>query len=211
VLTESSGGSGSRLYVSAVTARYGAPVGYGTALVGDRPQVRSVAIVDGRIRFELIAHGPEDAACCPTFFWTKEWAVVQGTLQQVSALMGERLSVGALAGPDWVLTHLDIGEPAPDEPELTVRFEDGRLAGRSGCNGYFAELTESAPGQIRVGPVGSTRMACPPEIMRLEQGYLERLGQLSRYGFWRGRLALTWQADDGFGSFLFEPRPAAGT
>jgi heat shock protein HslJ len=125
----------------------------------------------------------------------------------VAAVMGEPLSHEALAGREWILTHLDIELPVPEQIEITVRFEEGRIAGSSGCNTYFAELTERSPGVIEIGPAGTTRMACPDKIMLFELGYLERLGQISRYGFWMGKLALTWEASDGFGSFLFAPRP----
>jgi heat shock protein HslJ len=206
LLAESSGGSGTRIFLSVVSARSGEPATHGTALVGDRPQIRSMHISDGTIRLELVARGPEDPACCPTHFWTQEWALDDGELTQISARMGGRLSLEALGAGDWVLTHLDIEKPAPEEPEITVRFEDGRVAGTSGCNSYFADLIERSPGVIELGPVGNTRMACPPETMKLESRFLGRLGQVDRYGFWRGKLALTWEAEDGFGSFLFTPR-----
>ena len=51
VLAVNSGGSGTRLYISAVTTRYGDPASYGTMLVGDRPQIRSIDIADGKVRF----------------------------------------------------------------------------------------------------------------------------------------------------------------
>jgi heat shock protein HslJ len=209
LLAESSGGSGTRILLSVVRARSGEPASYGAALVGDRPQIRSMRISDRGIRLELVDQGPEDPACCPTHFWTQHWALVEGKLTQVSAEMDGRLSLGALGEGDWVLTHLDIERPAPEQPEITVRFEEGRVAGSSGCNSYFADLTERSPGVIELGPVGNTRMACPPDAMELESRYLGRLGQVDRYGFWRGKLALTWQAEDGFGSFLFTPRSSS--
>lgn len=206
LLAESSGGSGTRILLSVVSARSGEPASHGTALVGDRPQIRSMDVSDRVIRLELVGRGPEDPACCPTHFWTQEWALVEGELKQISALMEGRLSLEALGAGDWVLTHLDIEKPAPEQPEITVRFKGGRVAGASGCNSYFADLTERSPGVIELGPLGRTRMACPPEAMELESRFLGRLGQVDRYGFWRGKLALTWQAEDGFGSFLFTPR-----
>jgi heat shock protein HslJ len=209
LLAESSGGSGTRVLLSVVGALSGEPASYGTALVGDRPQIRSTRISEQEIRLELVDQGPEDPACCPTHFWTQQWALVEGKLTQISALMDGRLSVGALGEGDWVLTHLDIERPAPEQPEVTVRFEEGRVAGSSGCNSYFADLTESSPGVIELGPVGATRMACPPEAMELELRYLGRFSQVDRYGFWRGKLALTWRAEDGFGSFLFTPRSSS--
>jgi heat shock protein HslJ len=206
LLAESSGGSGTRVLLSVVSTRSGKAASYGTGLVGDRPQIRAMRIIEGGIRLELVEQGPGDAACCPTQLATQEWALVEGKLTQVAASTDGRLSLEMLGEGDWVLTHLDIEKPAPEQPEITVRFEAGRIAGSSGCNGYFADLSESSAGVIELGPVGSTRKACPPDVMELESTYLGRLGQVDRYGFWRGQLALTWQAADGFGSFLFTPR-----
>ena len=206
LLAVNSGGSGTRVWVAAVTKRYGEATSYGALLVGHRPQLRSLGIEKGRIRLDIVGQGPGDAACCPTHLWNREWGVVEGTLKETAKLMEGRLSLDVLGDAEWVLTHFDIGKEAHEASEITIHFEQGRLSGSGGCNGYFADVIETSPGVIDVGPATSTKMACPPGTMLFEMGFLEDLGRVSKYGFWMGELALTWQGEDGFGSMLFEPR-----
>ena len=204
LLAESSGGSGTRIWVSTVGVQLDRPTCFGSALVGDRPQIRSMRIDErGWIRLEVVDAGPRDPVCCPTKLWTKEWTLVEGKLMQVSALMGESLSVELIADREWTLTHFDMDEPAPPALPITARFESGKLLGSSGCNNYFAETTGRQPGIIAFGAVGSSRRACPPDVMSVEQEFLTRLGLVTRYGFWMGRLALFWQDGERSGTMLF--------
>jgi len=57
-----------------------------------------------------------------------------------------------------------------------VRFaEDGRLHGSGGCNRYFAAY-EIGPGDsLNIKNIGSTRMACPQDVMDQEMRYFEAL------------------------------------
>ncbi len=208
LLVESSGGSGARVWLSAVSGRFGVPASYGCALVGDRPQIRSMRVREGRIRLAVVDGGPGDPACCPTHRWTKDWAVVDGQLIQVAAVMDGVLTLGEIGGQEWVLTHFDQGSPAPREPAISARIEGRQVAGSSGCNQYFAAVRETSPTAIEIGAVGGTKMICPPETMEVERSFLERLGRVSRYGFRNGKLALSWQAEQGPGTLLFEPRPS---
>jgi heat shock protein HslJ len=204
LLAESSGGSGTRIWVSTAGVLLDRPTCFGSALVGDRPQIRSMQIDKrGWIRLEVVDAGPRDPVCCPTKLWTKEWALVEGELMQVSALMGESLSVGLLAGQEWILTHFDVDEPVSPAPRITARFEAGELSGSSGCNSYFAETMGQQPGVIAFGAVGATRRACLPNVMSVEQKFLSRLGLVTRYGFRMGRLALFWQDGERSGAMLF--------
>ncbi len=70
---------------------------------------------------------------------------------------------------DWLLTEID-GEPVDVDAPRSVRFEDGRLSGRVGVNRFTG--TYSTNGDvIEIGPVASTRMAGPPELMSLEHHF----------------------------------------
>jgi heat shock protein HslJ len=70
---------------------------------------------------------------------------------------------GQLVGPLWMLLgYGDAGNPTIVEPgtNVTVQFaEDKSLSGFGGCNSFFGpyELTGD---QIKIGPLGSTMMAC---------------------------------------------------
>lgn len=65
-LWQSSGGSGTRNYVAVLERRAAGSVNTATALLGDRVRIDGGAIEDGIIRLDLVEHGPDEPACCPT-------------------------------------------------------------------------------------------------------------------------------------------------
>jgi hypothetical protein len=153
MLWESSGGSGTFTYM-AVMDRDGVDVvNTATAGVGDRVQLRDARISGDRVELDVLRAGPEDAACCPGELATLTWSFDGGTLTPVeSGVEAARLSIAALAGPEWVLTDFARAEPAPTEPEVTIEFDEGRIAGGSGCNRFMGPVTEGEmPGDLTVG------------------------------------------------------------
>ena len=75
-----------------------------------------------------------------------------------------------LAGSEWRLTR--IGSSAIlSQSKLFLQFKgDNKLAGYGGCNRFFAQYTISG-NEIKIGPVGGTRMACPKPVMDLEMAF----------------------------------------
>jgi len=207
LLSESSGGSGTHGYLAVVGRRGEGLVNLGTGLVGDRVQIRSARISGRRIELDVVQAGPGDAACCPSQKATRAWALGADGLQEVASEITGTLSLADLAGVEWVLTHFGWKDPAPPEPAITLVFEGERIVGSSGCNRYFSGVEAGkAPGELKIGPVGSTRMACPEDQMALEDRYLKGLGRVVRFAFVTGRLVLTWSQEDATGSMLFAPR-----
>ena len=71
--------AGAGTYVAAVGAPLGQPSNYGSAFVGRRSEVESIEVTgNGWIHLRLLEGGQ---------YWTKEWALVDGKLKQVSALV----------------------------------------------------------------------------------------------------------------------------
>ena len=117
----------------------------------------------------------------------------------------QRLSLETIGGTRWVLREWSWGEPAPDEPEVTITYDDERLTGSSGCNRYFTSPTPGEmPGDLSVGPIGTTRMACPEPETAVEARFLSQLEGLNRYGFMAGDLMLGYTTGDGSGVMMFE-------
>lgn len=59
--------------------------------------------------------------------------------------------------------------------EVTLQIAaDGKVSGSGGCNRYFGKATIQGD-TIRLGGLGSTRMACEPALMKLEGTYHETL------------------------------------
>jgi heat shock protein HslJ len=78
----------------------------------------------------------------------------------------------ALAG-EWRVFEMAGQAIAPAE-EATLAFADGRVAGKSFCNRYFASFKASPTG-FSTTQAGSTMMACPEPQMALERTFLDLL------------------------------------
>ena len=72
-VAESTGGSGTYLYVAVVDKKEGALVNTSTAPVGDRVQIRDARFENSAIIVDVLQAGPGDAACCPGELATRRW------------------------------------------------------------------------------------------------------------------------------------------
>jgi heat shock protein HslJ len=207
LLWESSGGSGNRLYLAVMTRRNGDIENLDTVLVGDRVQIRTGKIEDGRILLSIVRAGPNDAACCPTEKAVVGWALSEGALTRNTDEVLGTLSLADLEGPEWVLIELDRDQALPQDVEISLVFEDGKVSGLSACNSYFAGVDEPAPGELRFNGMGATRMACEEQVMDVERRYLSALAGARRYSFQVGWLVLGCETDDGPMTLTFAPKP----
>lgn len=199
LLVEQASGSGTRLYL-AIAGRDadGAATNLATILIGDRVQIISAAIDNGGVEMRLVRTGPEDACCCPGEIVSARWTMTGGSLRLVRDKIEGRLNAAELAGSSWHLQSMTRDGVNLEDSGITVNFEDQRVSGRSGCNNYFGGIEDGAgPGQIRIGPLAGTRMACAPPIMELESTYLQSLQASTRFGFLAGTLMLSSVDADG--------------
>jgi heat shock protein HslJ len=204
LLWESSGGSGTRSYL-AVMGRVGGDIrNLGTALVGDRAQVKSGFIADEQIQLELIQPGPGDAACCPTQKALVGWRLIDGRLTRTNTEITGTLSLEDLQGPTWELAEIGWDNPVPAHPRVTIVFDGNRVSGSGGCNGYFGTVTAEASGKLGFSAMGTTMMACPAPAMDLERRYLRTLGGGSTYWFMAGRLVIGCETGDGLVPLIFQ-------
>jgi heat shock protein HslJ len=187
ILIESSGGSGSFIYLAAVINEGGVPVNVATHLVGDREQVQAISIEEGEITLDMVAHGPDDPMCCPTQEVTKVYQLQDDQLVEV--LVG-------LEGTTWVLAS--YGDPSDPQAvlegsEITAEFDsaEGTVSGSAGCNHYFGSYEVDGEA-ITFGLLGSTLMAClePEGIMQQEQAYLAALASAATYRIEGNKLEL---------------------
>ncbi len=211
LLSASAGGTGENIYLAVVGRRDGRVTNVSTVLVGDRVQVRDWKFDDGRVVLGVLWAGPEDAMCCPGELATLVWLTddTGGLVRDPRVSASERLSAAAIGGTEWVLREWSRGDPAGVDPEITLAYDQGRLGGTSGCNRYFTAVEEvDLPGDLRVGPVGSTMMACPDTVMAVERRFLGKLQGVSRFGFLVGRLVLSYEVGGEWGNMVFSARPA---
>ena len=112
---------------------------------------------------------------------------------------------GAVTGQVWQWTGTvtpaeTIDSPAPDRYTLELA-PNGRLLVRADCNRGTGSY-RIGEGTIALGPIATTRMACPPGS--LDAGYLADLQRAAAFFVEDGRLHLALPADSG--TMRFAPR-----
>jgi len=80
ILVSSGGGSGSFRELIAVLDKNGSPRQAAVQFLGDRTDIKSIAIRSGVIHVDLVRHGPNDPMCCPTVRELKKYKLDDGRL-----------------------------------------------------------------------------------------------------------------------------------
>lgn len=205
-LTYNSGGTGNFGFLVALGRDGDEAVQEALGEIGDRVQIRGARIEDSRIVLDVIQAGPGDGMCCPTELATLTFTAEGDRLVAASTVTGSA-SLETLGGGEWVLLELSGDEAAPAEPELTLAFEDGSVHGSSGCNTFRGSVEVGEPAtSFSIGPLAGTRMACPPEVMDLEQRYLAALQSAEGWSFRFSRLEIGYVQDDAWQRLVFESR-----
>jgi heat shock protein HslJ len=85
-----------------------------------------------------------------------------------------------LVGSEWQLEDL-AGTGLVENVRATLAFpEAGKVSGNASCNGFFGP-SQISGNEIRLGPLGGTRMACPEPAMNQETKYLNALQAAERF------------------------------
>jgi len=198
LLWKSAGGTGSDTFIAVMKPENGEYVNISTAKLGDRVKLRGGRIDSGRIMLDVLQHDADDPMCCPSELAERTWSLDNGQLEEHPVQVSGKLSVNALEGSHWRMTHMGLVQPLPQHMEITLSFEAGRISGNSACNRYSAEVRDGErPGDIVIGPAMVTRKACPDPVMETEMRYLDALSLVTSFSFQAGSLALNGQAADG--------------
>jgi putative lipoprotein len=95
----------------------------------------------------------------------------------------------SLTGVSWRPAVVGA-ESMPEDSGMFVQFEvDGSFKGNGGCNLFFGSLEQSDSG-VSIGPIGSTRMACPEPIMNRETAFITALQTTKQFELGRDSLQL---------------------
>ena len=85
-----------------------------------------------------------------------------------------------LPGSEWRLEDLG-GSGVIDNIQAILAFpEAGKVAGNGSCNRFFGSA-EISGNNINLGPLASSRMACPEAVMNQETKYLAALQAAERF------------------------------
>ena len=84
-----------------------------------------------------------------------------------------------LEGTEWQLIQLD-GRSVKAAPETFVlKLENGSVSGAGACNRLMGSYTTGERRALKIGPVASTKMACPN--LDQEQQFLRALESTTHY------------------------------
>jgi amidase len=210
VLVDHSSGSGTFYYLAAVLDALNDPAPLEALMIGDRIQVKSLAIEGGQIVADLVVQGPDEPLCCASWNVRETFVVEDGALVQRSSEQVSQVALDDLNDTMWRLLDLNGDqEPALADAAVTLHIKDGLLNGSAGCNDYRSTVEAGPEGlnSLVIGPMATTQKLCDEALMEQEAAYLARLENAASWRFDAGRLALTYPAgDDGsYGYLLFEP------
>jgi hypothetical protein len=118
VLTEQMGGSGSFTYLAAMLNKNGVPKQAAMTQLGDRTQIKSLAVRDGQVVVDLLTHGPNDPMCCPSQLVTRTYAVAEQALKVVGNVVISSPSATSTPGP----SPTPIGQ-TPPKPVSAARSD----------------------------------------------------------------------------------------
>jgi para-nitrobenzyl esterase len=113
-----------------------------------------------------------------------------------------------LAGTSWQLVKFQGGDDTvlrpDDKSRYTIAFtEDGNVNARIDCNRGRGTWKSSGKGQLELGPMATTRAACPPGS--LHDRIVKQLPYVRSYVIKDGHLFLSLMADGGI--YEFEGMP----
>ena len=112
-----------------------------------------------------------------------------------------------IAGIEWILSEWKRGEPASPSPAVTLKYEDEKFAGRSGCNRYSSAVKAGlTPDSLNIGPTISTRMACAEPAMSIENRFLKQLEAATKLELSANQLALTYQSKGVIETMVFRKK-----
>ena len=92
----------------------------------------------------------------------------------------------------WILTKDGKDQMGCNiKKPLSITFTDDQVNGYSGCNSYFGPYKISKNHQIKLGPLGSTMMACVGEDCgKVEVGFIRDLDRVNKFKYSESHLSL---------------------
>lgn len=202
LLSETSGGSGERLYLLATVSEQGQFHALPAVLLGDRVKVRSMEVHDRQIILHIVEAGPNQPFCCGTQLSQMTWRLKGGRLILKTKTVQGELSIDTLQGKHWYLLDRPGDRLNSLHPSCTQMHIQGRQV-RWEIDGqqYSGTINETSPGHIVISDVLSEGQADETPQARLANDLMA----VTEYTFRAGRLYLQGRAPKRALSFEFAP------
>ncbi len=197
-----SGGSGTFIYLVATRMENGQSLPFPALLLGDRIQIRSLAVDQQKIILHTIEAGEGQPACCGTQQRVLTVGLHGNELALESREDEGEFSLAALQGTDWYLLDRPGDRLNAIHPSCTqVRFLEDAIELRIGETVYSIAIQEPTLGHIQLMPppsLSSTELSPPRRLLR-------DLTHLTQYQFRAGRLLLSGVVEGREIRFEFAP------
>ncbi|MCB0131275.1 MAG: META domain-containing protein, partial [Caldilineaceae bacterium] len=205
----SAGGSGGFLDLAVVQEVDGVATNVATTFLGDRVDVREIAIAENQVVIDMVTQGPNDPMCCPTQRVVNTYALgADGLVQSSSTVIGfesaatkEGADVATvdLIGQTWEWVEFQGGDDSVitvDNPtDYTLLLNpDASAVVEADCN--VGSGTYNLTGNsLTINIMLMTMAACPPDS--LSDQYLQLLSNVVTYVVDGDTLVLNLMADAG--------------
>jgi len=200
LLSETSGGSGERVYLGVANKEGDSFRALPAELIGDRVEVRSMMVQDRNIVMQIIEAGPNQPMCCGTQSTQLIWRLEDGHLILRERLIQGELSLELISGINWVLLDRPGDRLNAVHPScISLRIQGNRIDLEVDGHSLNGTITETSPGQIVISDV-------MPELQSNETPYARLIADLitaERYIFRAGRLLLSGNGTDRSVNFEF--------
>lgn len=145
-----------------------------------------------KVRFLLVIFTPAEGESFYIYF--KIMNIIMNALTKIAAGVALlALAVGCchcrafqkknrrpLVGTEWQLVQLGGRTQTPESDRFVLVFgADNRLSGVGACNRIMGSYTAGEKNALHIGPLASTRMACPD--MDKEAEFLQAVESATRY------------------------------
>lgn len=102
-----------------------------------------------------------------------------------------------MMGPPWKLESFDVDDLVPAGVQITLEVSVGKLSGNGGCNRYMGSIDNGAAlGQLVIGPLASTEMACAQAVNEAQARYLSALQHARTFTLQDGKLLIGYMSGD---------------
>ena len=196
LLSETSGGSGERVYLIVAKLAETTAATVPAWLAGDRVKVRGLQIKDRRIILDIVEAGELEPLCCGTTLSRLALTLEPNGLRLAEKISQGFLSLRVVEGQTWQLVDEGTTRPPVYARCTTLTVSGEEITGHIGDKRYSGKIIETAPGQIAISRLASSVETGPDAPTAQEESYLSLLASVTQYTFLAGRLTLVGMRAD---------------